>query len=123
MRPNANLMVDCLIKILDENIALSSLAQSGIALRPHDAAKRTMSAMFIMTQEAVLFLPSTALNERVIEPVKSALAVSSVQVVDVGIAKGATSDGVAADTDAAKSLGLDTPTEVAAHTWRQDRSC
>ena len=93
-------MVDRLIKVLDEDVALSSLTQSRVTLRPHDAAKRTISAMFIMTQEAVLFLPSTALNERVIEPVKSALAISSVQVVDVGISKGATRNCITADTNA-----------------------
>ena len=97
-------MVDRLIKVLDEDVALSGLTQSRVTLRPHDATKRTMSAMFIMTQEAMVFLPSTALYERVIEPVKSSLAISSVQVVDVGISKGATRNCITADTNARQGV-------------------
>jgi len=34
----ANLVVNSLIEIFDENVALACLAQGGVTLRPHDAA-------------------------------------------------------------------------------------
>ena len=36
----AHLVVDLLIQVLDENVALASLAQGRVALGPHDAAAR-----------------------------------------------------------------------------------
>ena len=32
------LVVDLLVQVLDEDVTLTSLAQGGITLRPHDAA-------------------------------------------------------------------------------------
>ena len=93
-------MVDRLIKVLDEDVALSSLAQSRVTLRPHDAAKKHDKFNGHNDAGRILFLPSTTLNERVIEPVESALAIGGVQVVDVGIAQGTTRNCITADTNA-----------------------
>jgi hypothetical protein len=75
------LVVNGLIKVLDENVALAGLAESRIALRPHDPA----CAVFY---------------QRIIELLQRTLAIRSVEVVDVSIAQGATSDGITTDTDA-----------------------
>lgn len=34
------LVVDLLVQVLDEDVALSGLAESGVTLRPHDTAKQ-----------------------------------------------------------------------------------
>ncbi len=73
-------VVDGSIQILDENIALAGLAQGGVALRPHDAAR-------------------PALDDSVVELFQSALSVIRAVVVDVSVAERATGDGITADTD------------------------
>lgn len=35
-----SLVVDGVVQVLDEDVALAGLAEGGVALRPHDAAKR-----------------------------------------------------------------------------------
>jgi len=75
-----SLVVNGGIEVLDEDIALTSLAEKWVALRPHDAAR-------------------PALDDGVVELLKSALAIVGAVVVDVGVAKRATSDCVTADTD------------------------
>lgn len=41
---DAHLVVNQFIQVLDENVALSSLAEGGVPLRPHDAASRVSLA-------------------------------------------------------------------------------
>jgi len=82
-----SLVVNSDIKVLDENIALSVLAKSRVTLRPHDAA-------------------GAALDQGVVELLKSLLAIGSSIVVDIGITKGAAGDGVTADTDRGDSTDL-----------------
>ena len=75
-----SLVVNGGVKVLDEDVALASLAEGGVTLRPHDAA-------------------GLALDKGVVELLKSALAVGGVVVVDVGVAERAAGDSIAADTD------------------------
>lgn len=75
-----SLVVNGVVEVLDEHVALASLAQSGVTLGPHDAARLT-------------------LDESVVQILKSTLTVSGVVVVDVGVAQGAAGDGITADTD------------------------
>lgn len=74
------LVVNGGVEVLDEDVALASLAQSRITLRPHDAA-------------------GLALNESVVQLLESTLTVGGVVVVDVGVAERATGDGITADAD------------------------
>ncbi|KAK8919492.1 hypothetical protein VCV18_008318 [Metarhizium anisopliae] len=82
-----SLVVNRNIQVLDEDIALASLAESRVTLRPHDAAR-------------------TALDEGVIELLQSLLSISSRVVIDVGIAQRATRDGITTDTDGGDSTDL-----------------
>ena len=75
-----SLVVNGGVEVLDEDVALASLAEGGVTLRPHDAA-------------------GLALDKGVVELLKSALAVGGVVVVDVGVAERAAGDSIAADTD------------------------
>lgn len=78
-----SLVVNALVEVLDENVSLTSLPQSGVTLRPHDSARLT-------------------LDERVVEVLEGPLTVGSVKVVDVGVTERSSSDGVTANTDASK---------------------
>jgi len=82
-----SLVVDGNVEVLDEDIALAVLAESGITLGPHDAA-------------------GAALDESVVELLESLLAIAGGVVVDVGIAEGAAGDGVTADTDRGNGANL-----------------
>lgn len=75
-----SLIVDSDIQILDKDVTLSGLAKGRITLGPHDAA-------------------GTTLDDGVVEFLKGFLAVSGGVVVDIGVSKGATGDGIAADAD------------------------
>jgi hypothetical protein len=74
------LVVNGSVQVLDEDVALASLAQSRITLGPHDTARLT-------------------LDQRVVELLERLLAVVRSIVVDVGVAERATGDGVTANTD------------------------
>ncbi|KAF5134446.1 hypothetical protein E5D57_005080 [Metarhizium anisopliae] len=82
-----SLVVNGNIQVLDEDIALASLAESRVTLRPHDAAR-------------------AALDEGVIELLQGLLSISSRVVIDVGIAQRATRDGITTDTDGGDSTDL-----------------
>jgi hypothetical protein len=82
-----SVVVDSDIEVLDEDVALASLAKSRVTLGPHDTA-------------------GAALDDGVVEVLKSLLAVSSSVVVDVGIAERATGDGITADTDRSDGTNL-----------------
>ena len=73
-------VVNSSIQILNEDIALTGLAQSRVPLRPHDTA-------------------GTAFDDCVVQLFHSSLSICGVVVVDVGISKRATSDCVTADTN------------------------
>lgn len=88
------LVVDGDIKVLNKDVALASLAQSRVTLRPHDAA-------------------GAALDESVVEVLEGLLAVGSGIVVHIGIAERTTSDGVAADTN--RGNGADLGEELEEH--------
>lgn len=77
-----HLVVNTLVEVLNEYVLLTSLAQSRVALRPHNSAW------------AVLY-------ERVVQVLERSLAVRSVEVVDVGVPEGTAGHGVAADSDTA----------------------
>jgi hypothetical protein len=76
-----SLVVDSLVEVLDEDVSLTSLSESGVSLRPHDSA-------------------GLVLDQRVVEVLESSLAIVRVEVVDVGVSEGSSSDGVSADSDA-----------------------
>ena len=60
-----DLVVDLLIKILDENVALTSLAKSGVTLGPHDTAQEhSMTAIY---KDTAKHSPGTALDQGVVE--------------------------------------------------------
>lgn len=82
-----SLVVNGHIKVLDEDVALTSLAEGRVTLGPHDAARAT-------------------LDESVVELLESLLAIRGGVVVDVGIAERATGDGITADTDGSDSADL-----------------
>jgi hypothetical protein len=75
------LVVNALVEVLDEDVSLSSLSESRVSLTPHDSAW-------------------PVLDQGVVEVLESSLAVSRVEVVDVGVSKGSSGDGVSADSDA-----------------------
>ena len=75
------LVIDGLVQVLDEDVASTALAQVGVALRPHDAAR-------------------AALDLGIVELLKSALTIGGGVVVDVGISKRTTGDGITADANA-----------------------
>ena len=77
------LVVDRLVEVLDEDVALACLAEGWVALRPHDAARAT-------------------LDERVVEVLESALAIVGVEIVDIGVPERTARDGITADTDPAR---------------------
>jgi hypothetical protein len=78
------LVVNALVEVLDEDVSLSSLSESRVSLTPHDSAW-------------------PVLDQGVVEVLESSLAVSRVEVVDVGVSKRSTSHGVSADSDAGVS--------------------
>jgi hypothetical protein len=82
-----SLVVDGDIQVLDEDVALAGLAKGRITLGPHDAAR-------------------TTLDDGVVEFLEGFLTIRSGVVVDIGVSKGATGDGVTADTDRGDSTDL-----------------
>jgi hypothetical protein len=75
-----SLVVNGDIEILDEDVALTSLAEGGITLRPHDTAR-------------------LALDEGVVQLLESTLTIVTAVVVDVGVTERTAGDSVTADTD------------------------
>jgi hypothetical protein len=47
-------VVDCLIKILDEDVALASLEQERVALRPHDSTSLIFISQVVQFFECTL---------------------------------------------------------------------
>lgn len=82
-----SLVVNGDVKVLDEDVALASLAEGRVALRPHDAA-------------------GTALDKGVVEFLEGLLAVGSRVVVHVGVAERTARDSIAADTDRSNGTNL-----------------
>ncbi|ROV94110.1 hypothetical protein VPNG_09340 [Cytospora leucostoma] len=75
-----SLVVDSDIEVLDEDVASAGLAQGGVTLGPHDTAR-------------------AALDNSVVELLKSLLTITGGVVVHVCVAQGATGDGITANTD------------------------
>lgn len=75
-----HLVVDALVQVLDENIALTRLSQSRITLRPHDPAW-------------------PVLDQRVVEMLQSPLAVSGVEVIDIGVTERSSRDSISTDSN------------------------
>ncbi len=48
------LVVDSLVQVLDEDIALAGLAEGGVTLRPHDAAMRHCRRISLLGQASTL---------------------------------------------------------------------
>ena len=80
-RAIAYLVVDALVKVLDEDVSLTGLSESWVSLGPHDSAW-------------------LVLDQRVVEVLEGSLTISRAEVVDVGVAKRSSGDGVSADSDA-----------------------
>ena len=120
----SDLVVDLLVEVLDEDVALTSLAQRGVTLRPHDTASIAYKHRMDSAMTAPQNLPGTAFDQRVVELLEGALAciggeltwngritvgertrtISSVEVVDVGVAERATGDSITADADAERGM-------------------
>ena len=75
------LVVDALVEVLNEDVALTSLPQRGISLAPHDSASSTF-------------------NEGVVEMLESTLAVGGIEVVDIGVSERSSRHSVSTDPDA-----------------------
>ena len=75
-----SLVVNGDIEVLDEDVALTSLAEGGVTLRPHDTAR-------------------LALDESVVQLLESTLTIVAAVVVDVGVTERTAGDSVTADTD------------------------
>jgi len=76
-----SLVVNALVKVLDEDVSLAGLAEGGVTLGPHDSAR-------------------AVLDKGVVEMLEGALTVGGVKVVDVGVSERTTGNGVTADSDA-----------------------
>lgn len=59
-----NLIVDGFVKVLDEYVALTSLPQGGVTLRPHDAARD--GDELDVGQNHKNYRPSASFNQRVV---------------------------------------------------------
>jgi hypothetical protein len=75
-----SLVVDLFVKVLDEDVSLASLSQSRVSLRPHDST-------------------GLSLDVGVVDVLEGSLSIVRVDVVDVGVSEGSSSDGVSADSD------------------------
>jgi len=89
-----SLVVDSDVEVLDENVALASLAKGRVTLGPHDAAR-------------------TALDQGIVEFLKSLLTIRGGVVVDVGVTEGASSNSITADSN--RSDGADLGEELEEH--------
>jgi hypothetical protein len=78
-----DLVINGLVKVLNEDVSLASLPQCRVSLRPHDSAGQV-------------------LDQRVVEVLERALSIRSADVVDIGVSEGSTGNGVTADTDTAR---------------------
>lgn len=72
----AHLVINQFIEILDEDVALSGLAEGGVSLRPHDAAgvghiSSNISGMKILQDRPNS--PGAAFDERVVKLLQGAL--------------------------------------------------
>ncbi len=73
-------VIDTLVQILNKDIAHATPSHAGIALAPHNATR-------------------LALDIGKVHGFEGAFGVGDLVVVDVGVAEGATGDGIAADAD------------------------
>jgi len=76
-----SLVVDLFVEILNEDIALTGLAEGGVSLGPHDAACST-------------------LDKGVVELLQSTFTVRSIEIVNISIAKRSASYSITANTNA-----------------------
>ena len=70
----SDLVVDLLVEVLNEDVALTSLAQRGVTLRPHDTARIAYKHRMDSAMTAPQNLPGTAFDQRVVELFEGALA-------------------------------------------------
>ncbi|GKT65979.1 hypothetical protein ColTof4_03266 [Colletotrichum tofieldiae] len=82
-----SLVVNGDVEVLDEDVALAGLAEGGVTLRPHDAAR-------------------AALDESVVELLESLLTIGGGVVVHVRIAKRAAGNRITADTNGSDGANL-----------------
>jgi hypothetical protein len=75
-----SLVINSSVEVLNEDVALTSLAESRVTLGPHDAAR-------------------LSLDQGVVELLKGTLTISGVVVVDVCVSQRTAGDGITADTD------------------------
>lgn len=66
------LVVDLLVQVLDEDVALTGFAQGGITLRPHDTTVTTVRSR--LRKRFCDDLPRAILDERVIKLLQSTFA-------------------------------------------------
>lgn len=66
------LVVDSVIQVLDENVALAGLAEGGVTLRPHDAAAKRL-LLRALCQNASIYSPCAAFDERIVQLLQSTL--------------------------------------------------
>jgi hypothetical protein len=103
-----SLVIDLLVEVLDEDIALTGLAKLRVALRPHDAASRihlpsaTCHHDQIHRERGEKNLPCTALDEGIVELLQSTLTIGGIEEVDVGVAERTAGDRITAHTNATK---------------------
>ena len=74
------LVVDALIEVLYEDITLARLSQRRITLRPHNATR-------------------LILDQRVVKVLERSFAICRVEIIDVGIAKRTTGNGITTHSD------------------------
>jgi hypothetical protein len=67
----AYFVVNLLVQIFDENVALTSLTESGVTLGPHDTAGMTRESRQNVRQSVCV--PSAVLNEGIVELLQSTL--------------------------------------------------
>ena len=71
------LVIDGLVQVLDEDVALTRLAEGWVTLGPHDTAVMYCVSGCHIKQHKT-YSPSTVFNDRIVELLESPLAVSDV---------------------------------------------
>jgi hypothetical protein len=70
----AYLVVDKLVQVFNKDIALTSLAEGRVTLRPHDPAKSDELESLRQEPTTKELLPCAVLNQRIIKLLQGALA-------------------------------------------------
>jgi hypothetical protein len=98
----SHLVIDRLIKILDEDIPLTSLTEGRIALGPHDPA--TVHAKFKSNIGCCdEYIPCATFDDGIIELLQGALAIGRIEVINIRISQRATRNRIAANSDASSA--------------------